>query len=210
MKKKTCIRKALCLLLIGSFLAATFSSCMSSQQMIDRLNGHFYKYIFAIRETTTRKKSTTYTNTSFTITFDPEYSRINFTITNHTQSSIKIIWNETYIKVQDDSSKVIHAEIPYSAKNKALQPSEIKAGGVLQDIIIPTDYIKNENGKWIERNFYPETDQSNSQNTDWIMGLLGVDVFKLYLPIQINRQTQVYTFTFYPIEMEKGAKSFKH
>lgn len=204
------MQKALCLFLLGSFFATTFISCMSSQQMMDRLNGHFYKYTFAIREATTRKKSTTYNNNAFTITFDPEYSRVNFKIANHTSSSIKIIWDETYIKVQDDSSKVIHANIPYSTKNNTLQPSEIEAGSSLQDIIIPVDYIKNENGKWVERNFYPETDQSNSQNTDWIMGLLGVDVFKLYLPIQINEQTQVYTFTFYPIEMEKGAKSFKH
>lgn len=190
--------------------ALLFASCLSSQQMLARLNGHFYKYTFAIREATTHKKSTTYSDNLFTVNFDPQYSRINFSLINHSKSPIQIIWDLTTIKVQDDSSKVIHAEIPYANKGKSLPPTEIKAGASLQDLIIPTDYIKNENGKWVEKNFYPETDQSNSENTDWIMGLLGVDVFKLYLPIQSNGKIQVYKFTFYPIEMEKGAKSFKH
>lgn len=198
------------LFLIGILLAFCFTSCLSSQQMMARLNGHFYKYTFAIRESTSHKKSTTFSNKDFTISFEPEYSRVNFTLTNHTKSSIKIIWNQAAIQVQEDSSKVIHSAIPYAAKGKLLPPTEIKAGTTLQDIIIPTDYIKNENGKWVEKNFYPETDQSNSENTDWIMGLIGVDIFKLYLPISVNGHTEIYRFTFYPIEMEKGAKSFKH
>lgn len=39
------------------------------------------------------------------------------------------------------------------------------------------------------------------------MGLLGVDIFKLYLPVAISGDTTTYKSTFYPIEMERARLS---
>jgi len=54
---------------------------------------------------------------------------------------------------------------------------------------------------------YPDHDEEQSEETDWIMGLLGVDIFKLYLPVAISGDTTTYKSTFYPIEMERARLS---
>ncbi|ANI87974.1 hypothetical protein A9P82_00760 [Arachidicoccus ginsenosidimutans] len=177
--------------------------------MIAAMNGHCYKYKFSIREHSSRKHPTTYSNNIFTASFTPEYIRVNYNIVNNSSSSIKIIWDKAYIVVQGDSSKVIPSTVSFENKDLPVPHSEMRAGQALEGFITPVDYIKNNGNKWLATDFYPEHDQSNSENTDWIMGLLGVDIFKLYLPVASNGKTEIYKFTFYPVEMEKSATSLE-
>jgi hypothetical protein len=184
---------------VALFIMIAFTSCIASRSMMAAMYGHFYKYQFAIREHTTRKPSATFTDKIFTVNFTPQYIRVNYSISNNSASAIQIIWDKAYIVIRDDSSKVI--------SSTTLQSSEIGVGQGIEGFITPVDYIKNINGNQTVTEMYPSRDQGNSEQTDWIMGLIGVDIFKLYLPVEQGGQIHIYPFTFYPIEMERSATS---
>jgi hypothetical protein len=175
--------------------------------MMAAMYGHLYKYTFAVRERTTSRPSATFANKIFTLNFVPQYIRVNYSISNTSAAPIRIIWDKAYIVVNDDSSKVIPSTMPLEEKDTVPQPSEIGAGQRFEGFITPVDYIKNMDGKWTATEIYPSRDQGNSTQTDWIMGLIGVDIFKLYLPVESNGQIHIYPFTFYPVEMERSATS---
>lgn len=184
-------------------IASALSACIASQSMMAAMNGHFYKYEFAIREHTTRKPTAAYADKIFTVNFIPQYIDVHYQISNNSPAPIRIIWDKAYIVIHSDSSKI--AFVPFTAF--ATPPSEIAARQSIEGNIAPADYIKNIDGKWTATEIYPGSDQDNSEQTDWIMGLLGVNIFKLYLPVESNGQIQIYPFTFYPIEIERSAVS---
>ncbi len=183
-------------------------ACISTK-MAEAINGHFYKYTFAVREHTTRRPTATFANNIFSVNFNPQYIHVGYDITNISARPIQIIWDKAYIVIHNDSSKVITSSIALENADESPSPSEIQTGQALQGFVTPIDYIKNTGDKWVVTSFYPGHDESNSEATDWIMGLIGVDIFKLYLPVAINGETKIYRFTFYPIEMEKSIISLE-
>lgn len=202
---KTRINTRFCIAAL--FIMVVFASCIASRSMIAAMYGHFYKYQFAIREHTTHKPSTMFADKTFTVNFTPQYIRVNYSMSNNSTAAIRIIWDKAYIVVQDDSSKVIPSFISFENKNTTPPFSEIVAGKALQGFITPVDYIKSMDGKLTATEIYPSSEQGNSEQTDWIMGLIGVNIFKLYLPVESSGGMHVYCFTFYPIEMERSATS---
>lgn len=175
--------------------------------MAQAINAHYYKYTFALRDHISRKAPCTFSNNIFSATFGPQFIRVNYLITNVSKAPVQILWDKAYLVVHDDSSKIIPSTISLTDADITPLPVEISAGQSLQGFITPVDYIKNTGNGWVATEFYPSHDDSLAPATDWIMGLIGVDIFKLYVPIVSDGQTKTYKFTFYPIEMEKSAVS---
>lgn len=187
-------------------LSVALSSCISTK-MARAINAHYYKYTFALRERTARKAQCTFSNSDFSIAFEPQFIRVSYTVTNFSTAPVKILWDKTYLVVHNDSSKIIPSTIAPADADITPPPAEIQAGQSLQGFITPIDYIKNTGQSWVATEFYPSHDDSLAPVTDWIMGLIGVDIFKLYIPIVSGGQTKTYKFTFYPAEMEKSVTS---
>ena len=175
--------------------------------MAEAINAHYYKYSFALRERTSRKEPCTFSNSIFSIAFEPQFIRVKYTITNFSKAPVQILWDKAYLVVHDDSSKIIPSTIAPEDADITPPPAEIQAGQTLQGFVTPIDYIKNTGQSWVATEFYPSHDDSLAPKTDWIMGLIGVDIFKLYIPVIENGETKTYKYTFYPIEMEKSAVS---
>ncbi|MDE1192444.1 MAG: hypothetical protein PW786_09935 [Arachidicoccus sp.] len=180
--------------------------CISTS-MMNAINSHYYKYSFAIRERNTRKTPATFSNNIFSINFTPKFIRVDYNITNLSGRLIRIDWDKAYLVVQNDSSKVITQDIEPRYADETPKPLEIAAEQSFQGNITPIDYIKNSDSGWIVTEFYPSHDDSLAPKTDWIMGLIGVDIFKLYIPVIANGETKIYKFTFYPDELEKSPVS---
>jgi len=192
------------ILVVG--LSCILQSCISTR-MAQAINAHYYKYSFALRERTSRKAPCTFSNDIFSIAFEPQFIRVNYSVTNLSNAPVTVLWDKTYLVVHNDSSKIIPSAIAPGDADITPPPAEIQAGKSLQGFITPIDYIKNTGQNWIVTEFYPSHDDTLAPATDWIMGLIGVDIFKLYIPITANGQTKTYKFTFYPNEMEKSAVS---
>lgn len=157
-------------------------SCISTK-MAQAINAHYYKYTFALRERTSRKMPCTFSDDIFSATFEPQFIRVNYAFTNFSKMPVRILWNKTYLVVHNDSSKIIPSTIAPEDADMTPPSIEIKAGQTLKGFITPIDYIKNTGQSWITTEFYPSHDDSLAPDTDWIMGLIGVDIFKLFVCI---------------------------
>ncbi|SDZ87051.1 hypothetical protein SAMN05192529_10365 [Arachidicoccus rhizosphaerae] len=198
----------LVLLLCVAISAIVQQGCITSQKMMDAVHGQYYQYKFSMRESNSRKKAV-WQKDGVQIIFSPDYNRINFSVINHSERPVEIIWTKSAMVQQSDSSAIIHGGISLSS-NPRIQPSSVIAKGKnLQDFILPLLLINVNGQKLSIRDIYPEKDDELSVKNDWIMHLIGQDLFKLYLTIKINDQEGKLPFTFYPIEIMRGAHSFK-
>jgi hypothetical protein len=194
---------------ITFLLIFVLQGCITSQKMMDAVHGHYYQYKFSMRQSDSRKKAL-WENRGVKLLLVPDYNRINFSLENHSGAPVEIIWTQSSMVQLNDSSAVIHGGISLSSNPRAQAPSVIANGQSLQDFILPLLLIEI-NGKTLSiRDLYPEKDDELSEKNDWIMHLIGQDLFKLYLVLKINGQQQQLAFTFYPVEIMRGAHSFKN
>lgn len=196
----------LALILVPIF---TVQSCITSQRMMDNINGHYYKYTFAVREATTHKKTTQFEHNNFMLHFDPAYNRVNFDLTNTGADPIEILWDQTSLVVAADSSQVIHGGVALSSSRSATAPTIVASHQTLKDFILPLELIQTVDGHQTISDIYPEKDDSLSVKNDWIMRLIGQDLFTIHLALRIKGKAYNFPFHFYPIVMQRGAKSFK-
>ena len=202
-------RKLRGIAILTFLLIIVLQGCITSQKMMDAVHGHYYQYKFSMRQSDSRKKAQ-WENRGVKLLLAPDYNRINFSLENHSGSPVEIIWTQSSMVQLNDSSAVIHGGISLSSNPRAQAPSVIANGQSLQDFILPLLLIEI-NGKTLSiRDLYPEKDDELSEKNDWIMHLIGQDLFKLYLVLKINGQQQQLAFTFYPVEIMRGAHSFKN
>jgi len=183
--------------------------CITTQKMMDAVHGQYYQYKFSMRESNSRKKAV-WENDGVEIRFVPDYNRINFSVVNHSHGPVEILWTKSSMVQENDSSAVIHGGVSLGSNPRAQASSVIAQGKNLQDFILPLLLIEINGQKLSVRDLYPEKDDELSVKNDWIMHLIGQDLFKLYLTIKANGQQQKLQFTFYPIEIMRGAHSFKN
>lgn len=184
-------------------------ACITSQKMMDNINGHYYKYTFAVREATTRKKTTNFENKYLHVHFDPAYNRVNFDLKNLSNQPVEIIWSETVIQTSEDSSHIVHSGVPISQPASEMPPTVVSSGQTIQDFLLPVDLIHQKEGVNTIEDIYPAQDDSLSVKNDWIMQQIGENLFIVYLAVRINGQKKILRFRFYPIVMQRGASSFK-
>lgn len=202
-------RKLRGIAILTFLLIIVLQGCITSQKMMDAVHGHYYQYKFSMRQSDSRKKAQ-WENRGVKLLLAPDYNRINFSLENHSGAPVEIIWTQSSMVQLNDSSAVIHGGISLSSNPRAQAPSVIANGQSLQDFILPLLLIEI-NGKTLSiRDLYPEKDDELSEKNDWIMHLIGQDLFKLYLVLKINGQQQQLAFTFYPVEIMRGAHSFKN
>lgn len=79
-------------------------------------------------------------------------TNLSFLLTNKTDHSIRIIWDEAvYVDESRESNRVIHSGVKYVDKNKSYPPSVVVRKGTLTDVIIPTNKIHfTDSLGWIE------------------------------------------------------------
>lgn len=125
--------------------------------------------------------------------FDFEEKELAFGITNKTNKTIKIIWDETLFIVDGNSSKVMHEGIKFANRNEYMPPSVIPTSNTLADVIIPTNNVYYKEGyysqygsvapSWEKEPLLPSTLSKDSK-------------IQVYMPMIINGETKEYNFTF--------------
>lgn len=65
-----------------------------------------------------------------------------FILTNKTDHSIKIVWDEaSYVDISGESHRVMHSGVKYIDRDSAQPPSIVVRRGTFSDLVMPTDYI---------------------------------------------------------------------
>ena len=124
-------------------------------------------------------------------------SQVNFSITNKTDYSIKIIWDEAaYVDENGISHRVMHAGIRYTDRGNPQPPTVIPRKGMITDMMLPTDnvYYASDAG-WVETPLFMNSAQTSDKLREVTKKNIG-KTFQVLLPLQIQDVTNEYTFTF--------------
>lgn len=124
----------------------------------------------------------------------PTNTRVHFFLTNKSDHSIKIVWDESaFVRLTGQSDRVVHSGVKYSEVNSSQPPTIVPRGGTLEDFILSADqvfYVSGSYGGWREAPLL-----SYNPNPQEIQSLIG-KTFRVLLALQIEGVTNEYTFTF--------------
>jgi len=172
--------------------------------------GHYYTYKFGIKESKKNWKKSYFKDDIVAIDFSPNYNNVGMEIVNQSSEIITVDWNKVVLEENDIKSNVLVWGSDLSQKHEVLPVNILKPGqGIRTEIIpaemigyAPKDSLADKNG-YVIHQLYPDYDHKDDKESAIIMGLLGVELFKIKIPITIHNQTLDYTFTFVPVEIER-------
>jgi len=121
--------------------------------------------------------------------------QISLAITNKTEHSININWDEAaYVDLLSLSHRVIHSGVNYLNRNSPQTKSVIVKQEILIDFITPSDYIYFLMGKWRKLPILPNYYQ-DMQLDEFLLENVGKKISVL-LPIEIEGVVNEYIFKF--------------
>ncbi len=139
------------------------------------------------------------------IVWIPTAQLISFILTNKTDHSIKIIWDEAaYVDENGVSHRVMHSGTKLIDRDNSQPNSVVVRNGTITDIIFPTEnvyYIGGQYGGWRELPLFPTSWDSyhNAQDAEeWknnAKKCIGKTI-EILLPLQIEEILNDYIFTF--------------
>lgn len=132
----------------------------------------------------------TYEDEMVSFTWYVSKSQFNFWLKNKTKHSIKIPWDDiVFINPGGRSMRVIHSGIRYIDRNKEQAPSVVAKNSILDDILVPSDYIYYVDdggsglGGWKVHDVFHNYEQIGAEAS-------------IVFPIIIENVTNEYTFRF--------------
>lgn len=142
---------------------------------------------------------------------------ISLQLTNNSDETINIIWDEASFVQNDRAQKVMHSGIKYGDRNQSQPPTVIPPHTKINDIIIPVDNIywtsgmAIENGyvpgRWHELPIFPNYDKNKVELKNEILSYKG-KIFKVYLPVERSGEKEEYVFNFVVTEIEEISPNY--
>ena len=130
----------------------------------------------------------------------PTDFEISFALTNKTDHSIKIIWDEAaYVGIDGISERVIHAGVKYTDRNNSQPPTVVIRKGTVTDLIIPSDniyYVSGRYGGWEELPLLPDVKAPNVEELKSKAEKYIGKTIQVLLPLQIEDIVNEYIFIF--------------
>ena len=135
-----------------------------------------------------------YENDLFNIIWYPTRKQLNFSITNISDYSIKILWDESvFIDQEGKTGRVMHDGVKYIDRNNSMPASIIPKGTSLDDIIVPTSNVYYSSGIGWETSALVHVNQDLLKSNP--SAYEGVTI-KILLPLEIEGIKNEYTFEF--------------
>jgi hypothetical protein len=130
----------------------------------------------------------------------PISTQFLFRLTNKTDHSIKIIWDEAvYVDENGMSKRIMHSGVKYTDRNNPQPPTTIVRGATISDLIFPTDnvyWVSGQYGGWRETPLFPNSSITSAQEiTDKAKQYVGKSV-QVLLPLKIEDVVNEYIFSF--------------
>lgn len=129
------------------------------------------------------------------------HDRFAFSLTNKSDYSMKIVWDEAvYIDADGSSHRVMHSGVKYTDRNLS-QPSTIVARRAsIDDQVLPTDNVQwlsmGQNSQWIVYPLIPTNRASNAAQLESVMRPNLGKVLQVLMPIEIKGEVNEYVFSF--------------
>lgn len=125
--------------------------------------------------------------------------QFNFTLKNKSGHTLKINWDDiSYVDTKGQVGRVMHAGVKYIDRNNAQPASTIPKGASITDILLPTENVYFESGKfggWREKYLIPciyKTSQALNTGASYFIG----KTMTIMMPVMIENVQNDYIFTF--------------
>jgi len=136
-------------------------------------------------------------------------SQIGFELTNKSDQTLKIIWDDAaYISLDNESGRIFHKGIKYIDRENPQSPTIIYKKTTLNDLIAPTSYTSFTSGQyggWTSKPLIPVSGSIWSSKIEYIQGLIGLTM-RVVMPIKIDDKVIEYAFSFRTEFIEKKKK----
>ncbi|MDN3676274.1 hypothetical protein QWY90_03000 [Flavobacterium paronense] len=161
-----------------------------------------------IQHGTVDSLSSTYEDAIIKINWQYAVSQIGFDLTNKSEKTIKLIWDEAaYISIENVTERIFHKGIKYIDRENSQTPSSIYKNSTLSDLISPTSYtrfVSGQYGGWVSSPLIPTMSAGMfSKKVEYKPELLGKTV-RVVLPLKMEEKTLEYVFVFKTIFLEKN------
>jgi len=133
-------------------------------------------------------KTLSFEDTAIAINFSVAKEQLQFTLGNKTQEPQSINWDEvSFIDRSGTAHRVLHDGVKLIDKDKPQPPTVIPPGAKINDLIVPSDFVKwNTYNRWEHAPLLPPSQQ--------IVNYKG-QTFGVFMPITVNGKKKNYTFT---------------
>ncbi|HYL13906.1 MAG TPA: hypothetical protein VEV41_12770 [Terriglobales bacterium] len=124
------------------------------------------------------------------IAFTVSRKAIGFSLTNKTDSPVKIDWNQlSYVDVDGKSHKVFHKGVAYKDREGSFPPSIVPPTATFEDLVLPSDY-----SQWsdVGGGFYTFDLLPQAANAGSYVG----KIFSVFMPVEVNSAVKNYLFSF--------------
>lgn len=142
------------------------------------------------------------------VVFSPEERGIGFDLTNKSNRTIKIVWDEVaYVDQYKSSHRVLHLGTKFIHSDRPQPVSSVPVNAKLDDLIVPTVYAewRTSTSRWVSsgwriRSLFPETSglfdfAPANPLKDVVYSLNGGSV-SIFLPLKVGDQVNEYLFVF--------------
>lgn len=164
---------------------------------------------YGIRKATSQTGNYSYEDEIINSLWSISEDRMNFEITNKSDNSIRILWDEAaYVNIDNYSSRIMHSGMEYTNRNLSLPPSIIVRKAFLRDAAIPLDNISYDDYEgWIIAPLIGNTFYNEEEAQEFADKVIGRKI-QLLLPMEINNTIHEYIFVFeiddYSVSEEMG------
>jgi len=140
----------------------------------------------------------------------------DFVLSNRTDHSIKIIWDEAvYVDEKGRNKRVMHSGVKYTERNNPQPPTTIVRRATVTDTIIPTDNVRwikgyydqygSGPGWWSKAPLFPSSTVQGSADELLTQAKQYVGkTFQVLLPLKIEEVVNEYIFIFIVNDVKAG------
>ncbi len=143
--------------------------------------------------------TSTYEDSILKITWQYAVTQIGFDLTNKTNETLKLIWDDAaFISTKNESGRVFHKGIKYTDRENPQSPTSIYKSTTLSDLVAPTSYVyyvSGQYGGWRSSPIIPVVAGAFSKKVEYKPELLGKTI-RVVLPLKLEDKTLEYMFVF--------------
>ncbi|CAG5067962.1 hypothetical protein DYBT9623_00690 [Dyadobacter sp. CECT 9623] len=177
-------------------------SIICSAQKKDRREGDYSAYLYSVdgpEDHNIDSVRSVYEDPLIKIDWDYGYSQIGFELTNKSDQTMKILWDDAaYISMSNESSRVFHKGVKYIDRENSQPPTSVYKNSTLSDLISPTSYtryVTGQYGGWTSEPLIPVKRVLMSYKVEYNENFIG-QVMRVVLPIKIEDSILEYIFSF--------------
>ena len=174
------------------FLCLSSITCFSQKK--DKRDGAYSAHLYSVEVSKKDLKVGTidtlhsiYQDSIMKIVWSYDYSQIGFELTNESEQTLKLIWDDAaYISIKNESGRIFHKGVKYIDRENPQPPTAVYKKTTLSDLISPTSYTYYASSVgWISNPLIPDNASIWTSKIEFNQDLIG-QTMRVILPIKIE------------------------